>query len=171
MILEGNVYTGPYDATTPLGPDGKPLWKIQRKPDYVQNALWRTIYDNDFTPHLGPATHAWTQPWQQETPSAGWKLSEPASSLWPDGSPSRVFDFANAQDGGSIAFNPEANAETHALTDYLAYDEAEHRDLRHQGWQPLFVNDLKLGCTYTRRSGDGPLRLSCPGTRTFSPPK
>ncbi len=165
LILDGDVYTGPIDADRPTGPDGKPLFKIQRKPDYVQDALWRVIYHNDFIPHKGNGDHSWVQPWQDESKAAkaaspsGWKLSAEPSTLWPDGAPSRVFDFSNASGGGAISFNPDANPDTHGLTDYLAYDEAEHRDQVHQQWQPVYVSDLKLSCDYTRRSGQGPLRL------------
>jgi signal peptidase I len=156
VLLDGDVYIGPPNAEQPLGPDGKPLFKIQRKPNYAQDALWRTVYNNDFIPHLGEGEHPWKEPWTEETPSSGWKLSGPATSKWRGGAPSRVFDFSNSKGGGAIAFDPEADPDTHALSDFLVYDEWEHNT---QGWQPIYVNDLKLSCFYTRKSGDGPLRL------------
>jgi len=169
VILDGNVYTGPFDADSAFGPDGKlllgsdgkPIFKIQRKPNYAQDSLWRVINNNDFIPHLGKSDpngreHPWTQPWQEETPSSGWKLSAGATKDWPGGAPSRIFDFSNPQANGAISFNSEANPDVHALTDFLVYDESEHRSNR---WVPLYVSDLKLSCNYTRRSGQGPLRL------------
>jgi signal peptidase I len=150
VILGGDIYTGPFEAKKPLGADNKPLFHIQRKPAYVQDALWRTVYDNDYIPHLGSTIHPWTQPWQEETTPSGWAVSGPS------GAASRLFQYNNLTGAGAIAFNPDADPETHALTDYLAYDETEHREQR---WRPTYVSDLKLACTYTRSAGDGPLRM------------
>ncbi|MDB5173258.1 MAG: lepB [Phycisphaerales bacterium] len=151
VILGGDIYTGPPNADKPLGPDGKPLFHIQRKPAYVQDALWRNVYDNDFIPHFGADAHSWKQPWQEESDASGWTLNAA------NGGPSRLFQFNNPGGSGAIAFNPEANPDTHALADYLVYDASEEHD---QGWRPTYVSDLKLACTYTRKSGDGPLRMT-----------
>jgi signal peptidase I len=160
VILDGDVYTGPYDAETPLAADGKtPLFKIQRKAAHVQDALWRVIFNNDFIPHLGGDTHTWQQPWEEEKASSGWTVHGAVSTSWPEGAPIRTFDFSNAKAGGAIVFNPEPNPNTHALTDYLVYDEAEHRDIESQRWQQLFVSDLKLSADYIRKSGEGAFRL------------
>lgn len=147
-ILDGDVYLGPADA------EGPQSFAIQRKPKHVQDALWRVIYDNDFIPHMGAAStqsRQWTQPWQEESHS-GWTLSGPASTNWPGGAPARIFDFTNLQGGGAISFRAKANEDTHALTDWLVYDEADRA-------RPTPVSDLKLSCDYTRRAGQGPLRL------------
>ena len=78
VMLDGDVYTGPADATEPAS------FKIQRKPSYVQDALWRMVYNNDFIPHLGAKAriayqaHPWIQPWKEEKPSSGWKLERQA---------------------------------------------------------------------------------------------
>ncbi|HZL37087.1 MAG TPA: S26 family signal peptidase [Tepidisphaeraceae bacterium] len=156
VILDGDVYTGPLDANEPVDANGRQLFHIQRKIEYAQSAVWRTIYDNDFIPHLGAQRHPWTQPWREETPLSGWKLSSAPTSDWPAGAPSRAFSFANIKQQSAIQFDADANADsTHALTDYLTYDELEHSS----GWQPVNVSDLKLCCDYTRQAGDGPLRL------------
>ena len=191
VILDGDIYTGPIEADRPVGPDGKPWFTIQRKPDYVQNALWRVIYHNDFTPHLSSTQRgsqpAWQQPWQilaspvagparaaaptggtkgsavatesagASPAAAGWTIAGPASADWPGGSPQRVFDFNNPIGGSTLFFNDRANPDAHYLTDYLVYDEANHRKM--SDWQPVYVGDLKLSLDYTRKSGDGPLKL------------
>ncbi|HWE03733.1 MAG TPA: S26 family signal peptidase [Tepidisphaeraceae bacterium] len=160
VILDGDVYTGAYDANGPLAADGKtPAFKIQRKPAHVQDALWRVIFNNDFIPHLGVANNPWQQPWEEESPASGWNTHGGVSSTWPSGAPSRAFGFSNPAASGAIVFNSDSNPDTHALTDYLVYDESEHRDKAHQDWRPLYVSDLKLSADYIRKSGDGPLRL------------
>ena len=162
-------------ATAPPWTGNQSPFKIQRKPRYAQDALWRVIYHNDFVPHIGASgasvQRTWTQPWQEETPATGWTLGGPPNADWPVKSPSRIFDFANDKGGGTIAFHSDANPRpgpaegpnagqsVDALSDFLVYDESEHRDYRNHNWQPVYVSDLKLSCNYTRRSGDGPLRL------------
>lgn len=142
VLLDGDVYTAPLGSRDPRE------LKIWRKPEHVQNVLWRSVYDNDFIPHLQSyqrSAEPWKQPWEAAGGS-GWDLGAEGRS--------RVFNFSGSS-AGTIRFNSEANRDTHALTDYLVYDEREHNG----AWRPQPVSDLKLGCTYTRRSGQGPLRL------------
>ena len=65
VILDGDIYVGPRDASGPAS------YTIQRKPKHVQDALWRAIYDNDFVPTLGSQSHPQrynNEPW---TPARG----------------------------------------------------------------------------------------------------
>jgi signal peptidase I len=144
VLLDGDVYTGPLNSRNPAE------FKIWRKPAHVQEVLWRSIYDNDFIPHLADdervRDHRWTQPWEPQGASSGWDTGV--------GGRSRIFRFSGSS-AGEIAFDSSLNPETHALSDYLVYDEVEH----HGGWDAIPVSDLKLACTYTRHSGNGALRL------------
>jgi signal peptidase I len=149
VILDGDVYV--------LDPvSGQ--FKIQRKPYSVQRDLWRIVYDNDFIPQGPPAglvpteprAAPWVQPWTAETGDSGWALTDAA------GKPSRVFTFNNASGVGSLRFNADANPDTHALTDWLAYDQVGPNAPQSNLYP---VSDLKLDCFYDRRGGDGALKL------------
>jgi len=142
VLLDGDVYIAPFGSRDPA------KFKIWRKPSHVQDVLWRGVYDNDFIPHLTDndraRDHEWKQPWEA-LGSGNWDTGQDGRS--------RIFRFSGDTEG-SLIFNANANPDAHALTDYLVYDEWEHR-----GWEPRPVSDLKLACTYTRSAGDGPLRL------------
>ncbi len=58
VIVDGDVFTAPLGATDPSA------FTIQRKPEFVQTAVWRTVYDSDFVP-IDPAALAkvWNRPW------------------------------------------------------------------------------------------------------------
>jgi len=159
LILDGDVYIS-HDA------DGSKIesYEIAQKPNYVQESLWRIVYDNDYYPQgitrfgfQNQDPHKWTQPW--ESKDAAWSLgSSPTSG--------RIFLFNNPTGSGTLNFNRDANPEKHALTDWLAYDVAGPQDrgtrsfdnIRRGGGENN-VSDLKLDLFYRRTSGAGPLRL------------
>jgi signal peptidase I len=147
VILDGKIYVGDFKAG---GPNDK--WEIQRKPRYVQDALWRNIYDNDFIPqnpqNSSIRNNGWTQPWQVAE-GTGWTLSRGPQ---PSAAPSRLFEFAGGP--GTLFFNSTANPSLNYLTDWLAYDQIES-----PGRSFKWVSDLKLTCFYQRSKGAGPLRL------------
>jgi signal peptidase I len=155
VILDGDVYV--LDPKT-----GE--YKIQRKPYSVQRDLWRIVYDNDFIPQKMSAGNVpgqvrdtvWHQPWTPDSPTSGWALTTNGADGKPlpdpDTNPSRMFTFKSAG-VGRLKFDAGANPETHALTDWLPYDQVEGRS------ELNAVSDLKLNCFYERRSGDGPFRL------------
>jgi signal peptidase I len=182
MILDGDIYlwdsSAKWDQTT--RDEHKENWKIQPKPRYAQDAMWRVIYDNDYRPlhdfrplndlHLGndkrtasDRLERWTLPWAAAGGS-GWDTGDKEKS--------RVFTFNNSTGGGSLKFDPTSIPQYDAFrapggyfTDWLAYDATM--------WQtgdsfsrPEFdpnntyntTSDLKLSFSYQRKSGDGPLR-------------
>lgn len=156
LILDGDVYVGQGD--TPVTD-----FSVQTKPRYVQEALWRIVYDNDYYPrNLGrPDGVTWRQPWIVRD-GEGWNLGKG----FPDG---RVFRFDNKSGASTLTFDRTANpmalrkgdAEPWALTDWLAYDTPyPERDERYQVLAPRnVVHDLKLTFFYDRQAGDGPLRV------------
>ena len=143
MILDGDVYIADHNE------QDLTQFKIRRKPWHVQQALWRIVNDNDYIPQglsRGVAS-SWQQPWAVDGGS-GWTGPRDARN-----SPtSRRFSFENNTGAGAFQFDPDANPNTHALTDWLAYDDGSGRPSHP-------VSDLKLSCVYQRTSGNGPLRL------------
>jgi signal peptidase I len=163
MVLDGDVYTR--TVTAKAGEPGG--WTIQAKPRYVQESLWRVVYDNDHYP-LHPGNRGWKFPWRQSE-GAGWKLVG-------ENGPGRTIAFENTDGRGSLAFDKDANPGTFPLTDWLPYNETKtvytERDFLPHGdkygmeayeqnkvprWH---VSDLKLQFQYERESGDGPLRAA-----------
>jgi len=65
----------------------------------------------------------------------------------------RIFRFDNASGSGGFHFDSEANPDTHALTDWLPYDQTATRAIFNS------VSDLRLRCVYRRAAGDGAFRM------------
>jgi signal peptidase I len=152
LILDGDIYVGQ------PGDENPETFKIQTKPRYVQDALWRVIYDNDYVPQRRPRLGArWQQPWTVRS-GDGWRIGDAPT---PD---ARVFRFDNANGESTIFFNREVNGianrgpddRPYAFTDWLAYDAST----MNEPYPPEhnIVHDLKLSFVYDRSAGDGPLR-------------
>jgi signal peptidase I len=70
-LVAGNVYTRPLAGDKGMGP-----WQIQRKPAFVQRAVWQPIYHSTFYP-LDAQIRPWKTPWQPAGPTADrWTLSD-----------------------------------------------------------------------------------------------
>ncbi len=147
VILDGDIYVGKGDDAS--------KYSIQTKPRYVQEALWRNIYDNDHFPlGLKGRREPWQQPWKVSEGS-GWKGLAGESTptdVETTHQQQRVFDFDSLSGGSSVRFEANANP-TQAFTDYLVYDSEGPTSV------PNVVGDLKLSFFYERKVGDGPLRL------------
>ena len=153
MILDGDIYIGQ------PGQDRKD-YTIQTKPRWAQEALWRVIYDNDYHPQqLSRADGSkWTQPWQVAD-GTGWD-----TNAGPGG---REFVFSNTGGSSTLFFNRNAvpifdrrlGPHPYAFSDFLAYDaESELQPYLNFG-QMNMVRDLKLRFAYSRKAGDGALRV------------
>jgi signal peptidase I len=154
MILDGDIYIGNRN----LSPTD---FKIQAKPRYVQNAMWRIVYDNDYTPRglerRDGAT--WKQPWTVRA-GAGWSGPRTASA---QPKFARTFSFDNPAGESTIYFDRLANTIVDvnsrsepvatAFTDWLGYDDETPNP-----FNP--VHDLKLDFFYQRKAGDGPVRAT-----------
>jgi signal peptidase I len=144
LILDGDIYIG-------KGNQDIAQYQIQTKPRYAQQALWRIIYNNDYYPQNIPRVDGtiWKQPWTVKQPGdGGWKLGDSPVN-------GRIFHFDNSKGASTIFFDPDANRNTHAFTDWLGYDyEAYERGSLMAG---NVVHDLKLSFVYDRSSGTGPL--------------
>lgn len=86
LLIDGDVWTAPLDG-------GLADFRIERKPDYVQRAVWQPVFDSDFIPVDIPKLEAATMrpyqgpPWEGE----GWDLTgrvyrrtsgEPSTLRW-----------------------------------------------------------------------------------------
>ena len=106
VILDGDIYIGGKDAAGVdeagrVLPDVGRRFAIQRKPEYVQDRLWRIAYDNDFIPkHQSNRDISWHQPWQIAG-GTGWNIGS-------DPTPSRIFKFANPAGSGELFFDASA---------------------------------------------------------------
>ncbi len=91
LIVDGDVFTGPPGASSDA-------LKIERKPEYVQRAVWQPIYNSDYEPVKSIATlesgmrAEWPgPPWKARGPNAAkWQGVAPASNQ----PPQRAWTFA-----------------------------------------------------------------------------
>jgi signal peptidase I len=153
MVLDGDIYTSTVQ---------NPAWQIQTKPDSVQNALWRVVYNNDYFPQglKRDRQIEWTQPWRLQGGS-GWDVADQA----PAHGNGRIFHFNNPDGDGELRFDPVANSTTQTLTDYLVYDVNPQSQRRPGGDGSVdderanHVSDLKLSAVDRRLTGSGAFRL------------
>ena len=163
MVIDGDVYIHSPDWKDPLD------FRIQTKPKPVQDAMWRSVYDNDYHPQGMDRgdVHPWKQPWTVAE-GEGWKLDDPATH-------GRMFLFNSAGGSSRLRFDPTANPSAQTLSEYLVYDQQQRRpgmiDQRTtESVYPLLprettstcempVSDVDLRLTYQRTTGAGPLRL------------
>lgn len=150
MILDGDIYVGQNDDLS--------SFKVQTKPPYAQDALWRVVYDNDYYPaglarkdYRDADAPPFVQPWKIAGPKA-WTLGDGLAGH-------RDIQFKDLDGSSSIQFDPAANPMTFAFTDSLAYDMDEAR-MRGGTGGLNNVSDIKLSLFYQRHEGDGPLTLS-----------
>ncbi|MGC4031760.1 MAG: S26 family signal peptidase [Tepidisphaeraceae bacterium] len=173
FVAEGDVYVAP--------DNGQPMkesdFVVQPKPKSAQDALWRIVYDADYVP-AGKIKREYTasnggefadQPWQQPwkpNGGSGWTNSDDKAGV-----DARHFAFDNKAGQGTLAFDTNANPNTAAMTDWLAYDQTDRQTLR-DGKDTLdrpsyksdngavkSVSDLKLSAVVDAFSGEGKLRL------------
>jgi len=166
MILDGDVYTAPAGKPAPLSLSD---FKVQRKPRWVQDVLWRTVYDNDHLPSgirrrwtdqdgVTFNDKPWQQPWQPAPGETGWDVGDALT-------PSRRFRFDNLQGSADLRFAADANSVSDPLTDIMWYDTTfwqrdadAYNDDSYRGDQN--VSDIKLEFHYQRLAGDGDLKIS-----------
>jgi len=136
-ILSGNIYTRPLDAAGRA--DGDRPWRIQRKPDSVQRALWQPIYHSNYRPLDGGVSgqrdRAWSEPWQPVGAAARQWERDAHAPRW-------TFNAASPEDTGTMRFMfTELTA-----NNYYAYNSltSPHGDGA-EGDAP--VEDMRLGVT------------------------
>ncbi|MEM1011027.1 MAG: signal peptidase I [Planctomycetota bacterium] len=184
LLLDGDVYIAGdarHKETAELTASD---FKIARKSDTVQEALWRVVYDDDFRPRGAERdvqlsggrveTDAdFELPWK---PSGGWRVES-------DG-------FAFAGEGGQLTFDKDANPLCFYLLDYIAYNQTWDDGLRGKDSADTFgrgfnfaggphsrdpgtawlhyADDLRLSLVHHRRDGGGPIALRLSGNgKTF----
>ncbi len=164
MLLDGDVYVAPNSTNSDETPTFD-QFRIQRKSDEVQDALWRVVYENDFHPRQDqPLTRNrnWIQPWRA-TNGTGWTQDKHGGRTF-------AFNGADTTSAAGLRFDVNATSDIYPLSDFLGYNQTGNfpRDilfsagnLWNQSLMPPrhVVDDLKLAVSYERQSGDGPLRL------------
>jgi signal peptidase I len=162
LVAQGDLWVAPR-SDNPEDYKDPSKYKVQTKPRWVQDALWRIIYDCDFVPATQPPNTpsvvlphpdpAWQQPWKQ-VKGTGWVNDDAKRGVSP-----RDFVFDNLTGDGVLTFDKSVNPNKNAMTDFLAYDQQASR-YDGVGSMPLSsVADLKLNFTLKRFEGDGALRL------------
>jgi hypothetical protein len=112
------------------------------------------VYDNDYYPRkLDRNGQPWRQPWTPAPNGSGWDLGTDAIT-------GRTFRFDNPAGAGAIGFDPKADPSSHALTDWIAYDQNENVWNNDPETWANPVSDIKLSFFYNRQEGDGPLRVT-----------
>ena len=140
MIFDGDVYIRQGDDQP---------WVVQTKPRAVQEAVWRTVYDNDHLPRSTKMKGGFVQPWKPVS-GKGWSTG------------GRVFEFDNADGAGTLGFDSAPQIEDgelgrrwYPLTDRIAYNIGNSGKGRY-----YYVSDVRLALFYERHSGSGPLDLT-----------
>ena len=171
FVADGELFVSP-DTGKPAVPED---FKVQTKPPYAQDALWRIVYDADYVPVGLPRTFtdadgetisdpAWQQPWQQSAGN-GWTNNDPAHGV-----SARQFVFDNANGDGTLKFNDAVDPNKAALKDWLAYDQTRGQEQsnspRDTFSTPSYglrdsevsnVSDLKLSFVVDHLAGAGTL--------------
>ena len=147
MILDGDIYAA--GASDPSPAD----WHIQRKPDVVQDALWRIVHDIDYAPlGLTPANRIAYEKYGVES-YLPWKTADSNWLYTRDATGARAFHYRDLEGAGTLRFDRSIGREKAPLSDFLAYDQ-----LPGQG-KTNPVSDVKLSLFYLRGGGSGPLEL------------
>ncbi|MGN6724420.1 MAG: S26 family signal peptidase [Tepidisphaeraceae bacterium] len=177
FVAEGDLYVSPDTGKPPVPSD----FKVQTKPAYAQDALWRIVYDADYVPIGLPRTNtgasgetitdpAWQQPWQQSAGS-GWSNNDPSHGVT-----ARQFAFTNPDGAGTLKFNDQVDPNKAALTDFVGYDQTRDQSIRRsldgrvldrdtfarpsygtRDSEVSSVSDLKLSFVVDSLSGNGTL--------------
>jgi signal peptidase I len=163
MILDGDLYAS--DSDKPVDELTAADFTIRPKSKSAQDAMWRSVYDNDFQPrglgrtYIDPTSKrteivdpVWSNPWKTsgdvQADRSTFKVNSPSASAM-------------------LGFDPEVAPGKQALTDWLAYAQTSYNgymnaadlfNINHAN-ATLPVSDLKLSLVYQRASGDGPLEL------------
>ncbi|MBL8761843.1 MAG: hypothetical protein JNL50_11140, partial [Phycisphaerae bacterium] len=111
-FIDGDVFTRPASLAkdneeNPWTGEG---WKIARKPERVQRAVWQPVFDSHHTPWNAQQGKAqFTPPWKGTT--SGWNFGEPGKA-----SPHYRFDASTPT---ALAFASDTNP----ITDWTTYNE------------------------------------------------
>ncbi|MBC23456.1 MAG: hypothetical protein CMJ32_06015 [Phycisphaerae bacterium] len=128
LIADGDIFTGPLDSDVEE-------FAIQRKPEYIQRAIWQPVYDSSFIPvdiqTLEASTRrAWNgPPWE----GAGWDTMDARTYHWNSDAPT------------TLQWDPD----TIPINDFTTYNML--RDIS----QLYPTSDLRLACTIQVDDPDG----------------
>ena len=147
MVLDGDIY---------VKAKGSDHFEIARKTSAAQEAMWRILYDNDYHPEqIQPRDIPWRQPWIQTAGDSKWN-TEAVNG--------RVFTCDAGTSPATLTYNDDINRPANknfGFADWIAYDQQHIVGTSPGGaWGGSYpVSDLKLDLYYSRKAGEGPLKL------------
>lgn len=120
-LVDGDVFAGPADAP---GIEG---YAIQRKPDYVQRAVWQPVCDTDFVPeHPERLRGGYSTPWFGDH----WEFAN------------RKFRCDTAEPT-TLNWNPHIRQ----IDDWTAYDMLLYQLRRRSSDGPVAVSDMRIAAS------------------------
>lgn len=138
-LADGDVFARPNGSESVEG------FRVQRKPEHVQRAVWQPVYHSEFIP-VDPARirGGWLPPWSGE----GWETAERRSYR------------RNSPEPGTLVFNPGR-----AVNDRHPYNEPREDESENKGERPnvFSISDIRLaGAIEPDASGlASTIRLEC----------
>lgn len=146
FVGQGDIYVA-RPGTDPKNPDS---YTVQTKPRWVQDVVWRIIFDADHVPQSRGQPRdingSWHQPWQQ-TSGNGWLNDLVDRNISP-----RQFVFDNLQGSGTLSFNPLSNPNASGFNDKMAYNQIGNVV------PSVAAGDLKLEFFFENLIGEGTLQ-------------
>ncbi len=167
FVAQGDLFV----AANGKDPKDPKSYQVQTKPSWVQDALWRIVFDADYVPQEYTDTEMakkreinWTHPWRI-TGGSGWFTNDKKYQVKP-----REFGFFNSEGAGTMEFDRTLTPSKGALTDWLAYDQSGDQGeadnytsdsyaLIRQGLFVSDVSDLKLSAVINKLEGPGHVSL------------
>lgn len=131
-LVDGDVFARPAPAAAdPRTPDANawtgPGWKIARKPERIQRAVWQPVFDSRYTPARPMRDgREFPSPWLAR--GAGWQIEGRAAYRFDGPGPTSL-----AWDGVK-----------RPITDYYAYNESPRPEPRREIRPKFPVSDLRL---------------------------
>ena len=146
--LNGDGVIDAQDFADPKSLASSP-WRIMRKPQSVQDAMWQVIFENDYQPDQAVYQSATTErksfvsPWSAGKESAAWNLT---------GQGNRVFAFAGSGTAQEVRFSdrPEYFVPNYAYNQHGGGSFDAKRDI---------ISDLKLSCQFVPKAADASVSL------------
>lgn len=115
-LVDGDIFAGPSDQ-----PERRDDYRIQRKPEHVQRAVWQSIAHSDFLP--------------DSTRPVDWRYNGPpwVGNRWE--TRGQRFYRSETDDPTTLRWRNDIRA----INDWTAYNQP-----RHAGWRPHNVSDIRI---------------------------
>jgi signal peptidase I len=125
-LVDGDVFAGPTDAC-----EDYEAYRIQRKPEHVQRAVWQPVYDSDFFPRH-PDVFYQGPPWT----GAGWTTMRDKDDETAD----RAVFATTTSEPTTLEWDPHIRT----IDDWAPYNLLVQRAVRQRR---IHVNDVRVAAT------------------------